>query len=141
MYGCETYLSSGTTRSTIHPPSTRMLASSVLVRPGLAPEDALPEKGGRGGCCGREFLAGGADGAVAAVSLRAEPDPAVPLVPEVTVLCLLCDRAELLPNGWDLRIELRMESAVEVLAFVVGAAAVEAEAETAMGFTRSGGPA
>ena len=63
------------------------------------------------------------------------------LVPEETVLCLPCDRAELLPNGCDLRIELRMDSAVEVLAFVVGAAAVEAEAETAMGFTRSGGPA
>ena len=68
------------------------------------------------------------------------------LVPEETVLCLPCDRAELLPNGCDLRIELRMDSAVEMLAFVVGGAAAveaeaEAEAEAATGFALSGGPA
>ena len=65
------------------------------------------------------------------------------LEPEATVLCLLCDRAELLPNGWDLRMELRIDSAVEMLALVVegGAADVAAEAEATTGFPLSGGRA
>lgn len=55
-------------------------------------------------------------------------------------MCLPCDRAELLPNGWDLRMELRMDSAVEMLALAVGGGA-PVEAEAATGFALSGGPA
>lgn len=52
------YLSSGTTRKQIQPPSTFTFASSVVVKPGLAPEGAVVPIGGAKGCCGLALRAG-----------------------------------------------------------------------------------